>query len=488
MRDRRILASHRLLWNVLRALKRRRLAVKGLAHATESLFYAIFLCLLLALSVQVQILPSFSLTLYLGILIGALSFGFAVAIFKTRKDLWILADADRCARLRERLSTAYEILLRGNRGGFSRLVLEDAESRCSLVRPREVYPLRLPAKTKAIPLMMAVLLVTVLVDFGLPPLPLLRDEIDSQIKQEGRDIEELGRRLAARAEQQALPETLKLGNDIQRLGKRMQHEPMSLEQSREELTDLADRVIRRMGEIRRIPVDEPEQQTQKLPLVSDDLLGEPSNASEPGGTMYESSAEGGRSAASGEPGSEGNGEGRGSAESGRQRPQGSEERSQRLMEETQNLTEAAEALRKAAENLEGSPEEGLAPEIAGSKTEESGLQEGDSGEREPEAKEGSSGTPGSRPVEDIPSGERPASVPSSLEDIMVEPVGQGEESFGVLLRSLPLGSLKEGTQEEVLQNYRKRVEEAVRQESIPLNLRKYIRDYFIRIGVSSTEK
>lgn len=478
-------ADQRDLLRALRLLKRRRRAIDTLAHASEGLFYALILNLAVGVLGQLNMLPAVvnPAALFWLIPLASIVLCASIALLKKRDDLRILIDADRRLRLKERLSTALEIERKGETSRLSFLVLEDAAGRAKDVVTKRVYPLSLPPKSKWLPFLLALVVLAVFVDFENILLPIPADGLESAVVEEGRTIEEMGKRLAERAQKERLPETLKMGREMQRLGERMQNERLSIDESRDTLVDLAERTRGRREKILKTSREPFRESVEPLDFAPGAKTGDPSDVEMPGspGMHEDAGSDGKTDSESTEPlDKEEDDDARGEEPS---RGAGSGP----VEEDMRGLAEAEELLREAADQLlESSEGAALAEGAAGS---ERGGQEGPNGEPVDEegAKEGGTafgGSPGIRAVEDVPGLDQERRISSEPEDIVVEVPGTGEESLRMLIRALPPEAGSDNSEQRRIQEYERQVEEAILKEEVPPAMKEFIRDYFLNIGVT----
>ena len=404
--------ERKALSQALRGLRRRKLLTVGIRHAAANLFFGFLLCFglaaLLQFGVSLQQVP----LIYAFILLFAVVTGFAAAVVFPTHDLVLLVDADRYFGFRERLSTAYDILTYGERGNFSGTVLREAEDTAAGLTPKNVYPVKLSPLGKWIPLSLVLFLAGVFVDFNIP----VDSSQEVAVREEGRTLEDLGDMLAARAEQESGPEMLKLGEDIARLGLKMQTDQMSRQNSRKEISELIDRIEKRKEELSA-------RLNQTNETTETDGRREPT-----------------------EP-------------------------------EARNLVDAEDKLKESLENLEEPLQSGAGVVTAAQDSEDPG-EDQDGVENEP------SGLPGKNPAEDQPLEEEFVPGGGMTEDKRIESMKQSEEAIQVLLRILPDSESGDAAGEAVLADYEKQVEEAILKELIPQEMEKYIRSYFLEIGIT----
>lgn len=154
---------------------------------------------------------------------GALAAAFPLLVWRFRPSVLAAARlADRRLGLADRIGTAVD-LLRGPQppAGLARLQVADALARARALAPREVAPVRAPAEAWAAAGGCALLVVWAqfLAGWSLPWTPAARTL--AVIHDQGRALEEMGRRLEAAARARGLPETRRAAPQVEDLGRRL---------------------------------------------------------------------------------------------------------------------------------------------------------------------------------------------------------------------------------------------------------------------------
>ena len=166
-------------------------------------------------------------------------------------------------------------------------------------------------------------------------------------------------------------------------------------------------------------------------------------------------------------------------ENGPDRTQGGPS-SARSREEAESLKELQDTLEQAARGL--SPSEGRPPGGDGTSEEAAA---GDEGAGEDAAGPGTGslgGEPGTEAARDDPGdGERFAG--SSDEEISELRGLQGDETLEGVIRALPLAAQPRKPLRESIRDYAVQTEESIEKEKVPPDFKRYIRDYFIVIGI-----
>ncbi len=211
---------------VLRRAARRLTAARALTAAAAGAIWV--LAALTAVTVAGAVVPVSTVSLWpalAGAGVAAVAAAVIVAVGH-RTDLLLAAQVlDRSLHLDERASTACELLLgQGTPRPLGRRVLADAAARLSEVEVREAIPLRIPRRSRWIPVLAAVLMVWPAIAGGLvlPGTPASRAR--EGIHREGARIEEFAQRLQARARAERLPLTRRTAPQMRDLGVRLQQE------------------------------------------------------------------------------------------------------------------------------------------------------------------------------------------------------------------------------------------------------------------------
>jgi hypothetical protein len=511
------MGSREALREKLKSIDRRDKAVKVRNRLLDGLFIGLSVGVVLALVDQLDLLShNIALTIPVSAVVVSLLWTLPALFAKTRPDE-ILIAADRRLGLKERLSTAYEVLESKNRAAshspFAPLVLEDAAAHTSGMKSSQLHPGKMSRRLKYLPLLLAAVLVLSLFNFGFS-LRAFGSVADPEVSEVGKEIEQYGKRLAARAEREGLPETQDLAERMKRLGEDLQTQRLGREETVERIQRLSERASQQAQNLgnRRTPdrteqqEEEPEEEEEEEEEQQQDgSQGSPQTQMVPGGSPQGDGDGTGDSAMSLGPGS---GEPEESQETspggppdemqpGDQEGEAPAEPTpdQTDSQEQDNLGAASQMLSDAAGSLGEDFEDG--EEVAAAAPAPAPPEEGEEEERqteetqpaedeaEAEGKVATSGRPGEQAVEDE-RGE--SSAPTSPQG--TGPISQltGEQDKGevlrIFVRSLPTGAGSGVPEGDIILEYQKQMEEVVRKEEIPSSVEEYVRDYFLRIGVS----
>src|SRR5919108_2704086 len=188
-----------ILHRLVRTLVRRARWVRRRAILLQALF--IGLCLSLGLAIWHRFMP-----LPIGQLIefgmGAMAFCAIVALgigLRSRADpMSLLIRADRTLKLRERLSTAYELAASPRPHPLRAIVLQEAARVARSVNPFRVIPSTTPRTLRWTPFLLLAIVLVLVVDFAifLPQSSIGGDERRSTtLSEQGQQLERQGKRL-----------------------------------------------------------------------------------------------------------------------------------------------------------------------------------------------------------------------------------------------------------------------------------------------------
>lgn len=239
-------------------LMRRARWVRRRALMLQALFLGLCLCLALAIWHRLMPLPIGRL-IELGIAMMVLSALVAVILgLRSRADpLGLLIKADRTLRLKERLSTAYELATQSHSHPFRALALQEAARVARSVNPFRVIPTTTPRTLRWTPFLLLAIVLVLVVDFGvlLPPSLVGGDERPSPAWQaQGQKIEQLGKRLETEARRRGLERSLDAARRMQTLGQRLQHEKINDREALARVNSLSEYVRNLEEELKKMAV------------------------------------------------------------------------------------------------------------------------------------------------------------------------------------------------------------------------------------------
>jgi hypothetical protein len=207
-------------------------------HVAGGLLTGLAAATLATLGVRLLAVP-YSLWQITGAAIGvALTVAVALSWRRRPDALEVAICADVTLKLKQRLSTAWEIMtVRGDCELSERLAVQAVN--CELPnRPGQVFPLRVNRWGILLPLPAAALLLVSVVDLNRAPATVPR-EVDERVISEGQRLSAFARAMQARAKRDALARSDRQSAQLERLGARMESGALSRAQALEQL--------RRMG-------------------------------------------------------------------------------------------------------------------------------------------------------------------------------------------------------------------------------------------------
>jgi hypothetical protein len=247
-----------ILQRTVHMLSRRARWVRRRVLLLNALFVGLCLCLGVAIWHRLVPLP---INRLIEVSIGVMAFCAVVALIaglRSRADpLGLLIRADRTLRLKERLSTAYELARSPQPHPLRGLVLQEAARVARSVNPFRVIPSTTPRTLRWTPfLLLAIVLVTV-VDFEmiLPASLVGGDERPDPILQtQGQRLERLGKRLETESRRQGLERSLEAARRMQTLGQRLQNEKINEREAMARVNSLSEYVRNLEEELKKMAV------------------------------------------------------------------------------------------------------------------------------------------------------------------------------------------------------------------------------------------
>lgn len=250
--------SEEILQRTARTLLRREHWVRRRNLLLHALFVGLCLCLGLIIWHRFMPLPIGRLV-ELGLACLALSALVAVIIgLRSRADpMEVLIRADRTLKLKERLSTAYELAAHPNSHPFRSIVIQEAARVARSVNPFRVIPATTPRTLRWIPFLLLAMLLILVVDLEviLPTALVGSDEgPHPALYEQGQKIERLGKRLETEARLRGLERSLEAARRMQSLGQRLQNEKINDREALARVNSLSDYVRNLEEELRKMAV------------------------------------------------------------------------------------------------------------------------------------------------------------------------------------------------------------------------------------------
>jgi hypothetical protein len=247
-----------LLQRTARTLMRRAGWVRRRALLLQALFVGLCLCLALAIWHRFVPLPIGRLVEF-GV--AAMAFCAVVAIglgLRSRADpMSLLIRADRTLRLKERLSTAYELATSPHPHPLRPIVLQEAARAARSVNPFRVIPSITPRTLRWTPFLLLAIVLVLVVDFGmiLPQSAVDGDTRSSSTwSDQGQQLERLGKRLETEARRHGLERSGEAARRMQTLGQRLQNEKVNDREAMARVNSLADYVRNLEEELKKMAV------------------------------------------------------------------------------------------------------------------------------------------------------------------------------------------------------------------------------------------
>jgi hypothetical protein len=501
-----------ILQRLVRILRRRAGWVRRRAALLQALF--IGLCLCLALAIWHRFMPlAINQLVGLGVAVMAVCAIVALALaLRSRADpMSLLIRTDRALKLRERLSTAYELLTSPYAHPLRPIVLQEAARVARSVNPFRVIPSTTPRTLRWTPFLLLAIVLVLMVDFGmfLPQSFIGGDERPSSaLYEQGQQLERQGKRLETEARRRGLERSLEAARRMQSLGQRLQNEKVNEREAMARVNSLSEYVRNLEEELKKMAVLE----DVSLSKVREVMVNQASVSAEVQrllGLMGRGKLSPGemrhlqeRLQSLGQQGTLDEQ----LSEALNQLRDGNLEGAREMLESyllQDQLAQDFEHLQRAERTIEGSFEHGIDPgeemdleasdrdsgessdyEMAGDPRGGSGGMPGGMEEDEYLDSEGmgSSNSIGSgRGLESEASRSRIAE-PKSPASRITGQTGEGgvRRSY---VRALPLKADAAVPLEEVITAYQKRAEESLLREEIPPNNRDLVRAYFLAIGL-----
>jgi hypothetical protein len=250
--------NEEILHRTARMLVRRARWVRARALLLNALFVGLCLCVALAIWHRFAPLPIGRLV-EVGLALMALSIMVAVVIgLRSRAEpMGLLIRADRTLKLKERLSTAYELLQSSSPHPLRSIVLQEGARVARSINPFRVVPTTTPRTLRWTPFLLLALVLVLMVDFsGVLPTALVgRDEgSHPEVLEQGQKLERLGKRLETEARQRGLERSLEAARRMQNIGQRLQHEKINEREAVARVNSLTEYMRNLEDELRKMAV------------------------------------------------------------------------------------------------------------------------------------------------------------------------------------------------------------------------------------------
>jgi hypothetical protein len=247
-----------ILQRLTRTLMRRAGWVRRRALLLQALFIGLCLCLGLAIWHRFVPLPVGRLV---EVGLAALAFCALVALtigLRSRADpMNLLIRADRTLRLKERLSTAYELAMNPQPHPLRLIVLQEATRAARSVNSFRVIPSITPRTLRWTPFLLLAIVLVLVVDFGIIlPRSFVGEDVrpSATLSDQGRQLERLGKRLEMEARRRGLERSTEASRRMQTLGQRLQNEKVNDREAMARVNSLAEYVRNLEEELKKMAV------------------------------------------------------------------------------------------------------------------------------------------------------------------------------------------------------------------------------------------
>jgi hypothetical protein len=246
------------LQRLVHTLRRRAIRVRCRAALLQALF--VWLCLCLALAVWHRFLPLPAQQL-VGLAVAALvlctSVALALALRSRADPMSLLIHTDRTLKLRERLSTAFELATSPHRHPLRPIVLQEAARVGRSVNAFRVIPSANPRCLRWTPFLLLAITLVLVVDVGvfLPQSFTLGGErLSSALYEQGQQLERQGKRLETEARRLGLERSLEAARRMQSVGQRLQNEKLNDREAMARVNSLSEYVRNLEEELKKMAV------------------------------------------------------------------------------------------------------------------------------------------------------------------------------------------------------------------------------------------
>jgi hypothetical protein len=231
------LPAQERLSRVVAALTRARRLQLLVDYMSGGLLAGLAAATIAALAIRLMPLP-YSLWQVSGAVVGiALMIALAIGWWRRPGALEVTIRADLILRLKQRLSTAWEIMtVRNDRELAERLAIQAVHAELP-AHPWLVFPLHVNRWGMLVPLPAAALLLVSVLDLSRTQATVPR-QVDERVMSEGQRLSAFARAMQARAKRDALPRSAGQAAALERLGARMESGALSRAQTLEQLRQI----------------------------------------------------------------------------------------------------------------------------------------------------------------------------------------------------------------------------------------------------------
>jgi hypothetical protein len=247
-----------ILQRTAHTLMRRAGWVRRRALLLHALFIGLCVCLALALWHRFVPFPIGRLVeLSLAAMAVCAMAAMAIGLRSRADPMGLLIRADRTLRLKERLSTAYELTTSPHTHPLRPIVLQEAARVARSVNPFRVIPNTTPRTLRWIPFVLLAIVLVLVVDLGMIlPQSFIggEDRPSATLYEQGQQMERLGKRLETEARRRGLERSLEAARRIQTLGQRLQNEKVNEREAMARINSLTEYVRNLEEELKKMAV------------------------------------------------------------------------------------------------------------------------------------------------------------------------------------------------------------------------------------------
>jgi hypothetical protein len=251
--------SEEILHQTARVLARRARWVRRRALLLQALFIGLCLCLGVAIFYRFVPLPIGRLVeINLACMALCVLVAVVIGLRSRAEPMALLIRADRALRLKERLSTAYELATSPNSHPFRAIVLQEAARVARSVNPFRVIPATTPRTLRWTPFLLLAAILVLVVDFSVMlPASLVGGGHESPhpaLYEQGQKLERLGKRLETEARRRGLERSLETARRMQNVGLRLQNEKVNEREALARVNSLSEYVRNLEEELKKMAV------------------------------------------------------------------------------------------------------------------------------------------------------------------------------------------------------------------------------------------
>jgi hypothetical protein len=246
------------LQRLVRVLRRRAAWVWRRAALLQALFMGLCLCLGLAIWHRLMPLQMGQLVvLGMAVMAGSAVVALLIGLRSRAEPMGLLIRADRTLKLKERLSTAYELASSPQPHPLRPIVLQEAARVARSVNPFRVIPSTTPRTLRWTPFLLLAIVLVLVADFGLLlPQSFLGgdDRSSSRLYEQGQHLEQQGKRLEIEARRRGLERSMEAARRMQSLGQRLQNEKVNDREAMARVNSLSEYVRNLEEELKKMGV------------------------------------------------------------------------------------------------------------------------------------------------------------------------------------------------------------------------------------------